>query len=367
MKRYELTVVPSYCSNWDLNKALRELIQNGVDEEKKHPESKFTVRYNKDDEIVQFANKAGTLTIDTILFGNTDKEGDNDTLGEFGEGYKIAALVLNRLGKTLTIKNGLTGEIWETGFCKSETWGQKVLCFDVYKDDDLPKELCFEVEGISEEEYESMKKLWLGFADEDIEKVQTIFGEIILDDRFGGYVYVNGIKVLNHTAIKKWGYNFKPGVLPLERDRSVCSDYDLADKISRMLDYAANKDLLDPEVIVECIVDGSLETRYISSKKIKDALWGNFKENNKTEFSIPVAFHSDYDKIKNAGGKPVFVDYYMYELLKDRANKEYQNLLNATEYSGMTTKEKFEAWIEKWADQLDEEAVEEFETILEDL
>ena len=368
MTRYEITAVPNYCSNWGLTEALRELIQNGADEEKKHPSSKFTIKYNSEDEIVRFTNKEGILTIDSLLFGNTDKGEDKETIGEFGEGYKIAAIVLNRLGKELTVKNGLAGEVWKSGFHKSEKWGQRVLCFDVYKDDTLPEELCFEVEGIDEEAYNSIRQLWVGFHNyEDVEKVTTGQGDIILDERFKGLLYVGGIAIQKNPGVKTFGYNFNPGVLPLERDRGVVSDYQIGYTIGSMIGYAVEHNLIDEKLAIECVENNSLESHYVTGRKIRELMWNSFKEKNSDDHSIPVCFNDDYKKVKEAGGNPVFISYYMMNLIRDRADEEYHNLLKSTDYNDKTTKEKIELWIKKYEDEIDEDAIKELEMIIEDL
>ena len=54
-----------------------------------------------------------------ILRNRSSKSTDQDTVGQFGEGYKIAALVLNRLGKTFTIYNNMMNQVWTSKFKNS--------------------------------------------------------------------------------------------------------------------------------------------------------------------------------------------------------------------------------------------------------
>lgn len=44
VKCYELTLTPNYVSDWTFNDALRELIQNGTDQEVLDKENKFQIR-----------------------------------------------------------------------------------------------------------------------------------------------------------------------------------------------------------------------------------------------------------------------------------------------------------------------------------
>ena len=45
-KCYELTLTPNYVSDWTFNDALRELIQNGTDQEVLDKENEFQIIYN---------------------------------------------------------------------------------------------------------------------------------------------------------------------------------------------------------------------------------------------------------------------------------------------------------------------------------
>lgn len=98
---------------------------------------------------LRLVNQKSVLKINTLLLGRSSKANNEDTVGQFGEGYKIAALVLNRLGKTFTIYNNEKGEIWESRFKNSEKWLEKILAFYVYKHDTDNSGLCIEA-GIME-------------------------------------------------------------------------------------------------------------------------------------------------------------------------------------------------------------------------
>lgn len=102
---YELTLTPNYVSDWNFNDALRELIQNGTDQEVLDSDNEFQIDYSPKEKVLRLKNRKSVLKINTLLLGRSSKANNEDTVGQFGEGYKIAALVLNRLGKTFTIYN----------------------------------------------------------------------------------------------------------------------------------------------------------------------------------------------------------------------------------------------------------------------
>ena len=95
------------------------------------PGNVFNIFY--ENETLRFENLKSKLKINTFLLGRSSKTHDENTVGQFGEGYKISALVLNRLGKTFTVHNYGKNEIWTTRFINSRKWHDKILAFDVNK------------------------------------------------------------------------------------------------------------------------------------------------------------------------------------------------------------------------------------------
>ena len=196
---YELTLTPNYVSDWNFNDALRELIQNGTDQEVLDPDNEFQIDYSQKEKVLRLKNRKSVLKINTLLLGRSSKANNEDTVGQFGEGYKIAALVLN-----------------------SEKWLEKILCFYVSKRKTDDHGLCIEVGNVTQGEFNYLYKVWLHLDDCDYSKAETKYGEIILDEAYAGEVYVNGLFVDCNSDLK-YGYNFKPKYIRLERDRKTCN------------------------------------------------------------------------------------------------------------------------------------------------
>lgn len=204
---YELSLTENYVSDWTFNDAIRELIQNGTDQEILDAENEFSMVYDLGDNILRLKNSKSKLKINTLLLGSSTKSKNEDTIGQFGEGYKIAALVLNRLGKTFTIYNNEKKEVWTSRFKNSEKWKEKILSFYISQMETEDTGLCIEVGNVSQDEYNNLSDVWIGMCDFDYERVETQYGEILTDEEFAGQVFVNGLFVDCNSDLQ-YGYNF---------------------------------------------------------------------------------------------------------------------------------------------------------------
>lgn len=128
-KCYELTLTPNYVSDWTFNDAIRELIQNGTDQEVLDKDNRFSIKYDSKRQVLQLKNSKSALKINTLLLGRSSKAGNDDTVGQFGEGYKIAALVLNRIGKTFTVLNNKKTRYGNQGLRTPKSGLKKSLLF----------------------------------------------------------------------------------------------------------------------------------------------------------------------------------------------------------------------------------------------
>lgn len=380
MKTYELTLTANYVADWDFNMAIRELIQNGTDQEILEPNNQFSITYENGS--IFLKNTKSGLKINTLLLGRSTKTRNEETVGQFGEGYKIAALVLNRLGKTFTVYNHSKDQIWKTRFVNSRRWHDRILVFDV---DDLVSEergLIIEVGNVTKEEYENLQKTWLGFHC-DVEKIHTSYGDILLDEEEANRIYVNGLYI-SCSAELKYGYDFKPQFLKLERDRMSCDSFDARSLTSKMLNEAYMNNDLDPAKLNELIDDDCDDVNLVyyadNNETLIEAYCQKFDEDNKKEHDlngndleevcaapIPVANQSEYNDVSAMGGNPVFVSYRVSQLLSDVKTERITSLrkhsMNKNE--DIDPKELLQKWYERNRCYIPTAAEEEFEMIME--
>ena len=133
MSKIELTIAPNYVPNWTLVDAIRELFQNALDQQKQNNENEASWNYDDDTGVLTISNATSKLTAASLLLGQTTKADDKSTIGQFGEGYKIATLVLLREGQNVVFYNYGAREIWRPRFVKSRRFGTDILTFFIEK------------------------------------------------------------------------------------------------------------------------------------------------------------------------------------------------------------------------------------------
>lgn len=387
MSTYELSLTSNYVADWDFPMAIRELIQNGVDQETLEPGNVFNIFYENG--TLRFENLKSKLKINTLLLGRSSKTSDENTVGQFGEGYKISALVLNRLGKTFTVYNYGKNEIWTTRFINSRKWHDKILAFDVNENISVRNGLVIEVGNVTQEEFTSIQNIWLGFK-EGYEKIETSKGEILLDEAEKNNIYVNGLYI-SCSAELQYGYNFHPKYLKLERDRKSCDSFNAKMLTSEMLNEAFLEDKMEPGKIMELVEDDNDDVEFLkyTSNRVKvvqtcmDTIEKQGKEQLTVQMdcdcddipeeitqAIPVAEPSEYEKIKNQGGNPVFVKPQVYNLVKYVAQERTDNLYRYRKevpVKERTLKEEFEFWLEVYGEELSYESEKELKELIEQL
>lgn len=258
MSKIELTIAPNYVPNWTYVDAVRELFQNVLDQATQNPGNVASWDYDSQTGILTISNATSKLTASSLLLGQTTKSGDSDTIGQFGEGYKIATLVLLREGKNVVFYNYGAREIWRPRFVKSRRFGTDILTFFIEKQaiwDKVPSaDLVIAVSGISAEEYGDIVESNLHLRD-DYEVVEhTEYGNII---DLPGKVFVNGLFVCDYEPYA-YGYDFKPEHINLDRDRKMVSDFDLRWMASKM--WSTCK---DTGRVLEMITEGAADVAYL--------------------------------------------------------------------------------------------------------
>lgn len=214
VKTYKLPMSASYVRHWGLSEAVRELLQNHIDS----PES-GSLTWGKDS--LSITNNDITIPPSALVLGGTTKADNDQMIGAFGEGFKLALLVLVRLGHEVEVING--DRLWVPRMASCDEFGAEILHIDETIQDEGFRSLSFIVYGLSEHDQEVITNSCLLLQKPDDDAIDTNMGQI-LPSR-GGELYVGGLYICE-TGLK-FGYNFKPQHMRLERDRQTVADWEL--------------------------------------------------------------------------------------------------------------------------------------------
>lgn len=193
MRVYELPITTEYVSSWGLREMVREVFQNAIDQKNwEYSLDPFTV-----------TNYDCKLSKQALLLGHSTK-GDNQ-IGKFGEGLKLAMLVAARNSIPFSIHSG--DEVWRPRIIRSKRYEADILGVDVSKRkyrDDLTVTIHCDIEPN-----------WLPLTTDD---------QILPDSP--GKIYVGGLWVCDVKDLR-YGYNFRPSQLSLDRDRRLASTFNI--------------------------------------------------------------------------------------------------------------------------------------------
>lgn len=372
-KCYELTLTPNYVSDWTFADAIRELIQNGTDQEVLDKENHFSIEYDRQRQVLQLKNRKSVLKINTLLLGRSSKAGNEDTVGQFGEGYKIAALVLNRIGKSFTIYNNEKNEVWDSRFKNSEKWLGKILAFYIRKREAEDIGLCIEVGNVSIQEYKTLSEIWIGMHQNGYSKVNTRYGEILMDEEFEGRVFVNGLFVDCNSDLQ-YGYNFKPKYINLERDRKTCDTWNVEDVTSKMIAEGMVNGGIPIEIVREMVESNKDDVYHLEFntylgdvQKVQEMLIESFDKQNPQPYSIPAGSQDEIIKIKAYGGNPVIVPSKVAALLKNESSRRFAELVKIPSGTIITLKGRFLRWFDAYSQKLPEMAKEELKNLIDEM
>jgi hypothetical protein len=211
-KTYELPLSPNYVKDWGLWEAFREILQNAIDF------GEFDLLAGQHS--ISIVSKGATLDVSTLVLGTSSK-GAGD-IGKYGEGYKLALLVLARAGISVDLRHGTKS--WTPEFGRSDTFNCDVLKIHEEEYDVDAGCVSWTLLGLQEDEVIDLMSKYIGFD-----------GDAILDDpEQAGKIYVKGLYVTTIVGFEK-GYNFDVGQIPLNRDRNMSITYNVQLATSKLL------------------------------------------------------------------------------------------------------------------------------------
>lgn len=369
VSKYELAISTGYVPDWGIVEAFRELFQNALDNEITNPENKMEWDYNKDTETLKVSNKTSVLQAESLLLGSSTKADDPETIGKHGEGYKIAFMVLLRNNKKIKVYNYGNRETWEVKLVKSKRYnGQLLTTVYVEKEAFWSKvpnnNLTIEVTGITEGEYKDIVGKNLHLRSNTVSKFRMQGrGDIILNSEEAGNIYVKGLFVTKINGLK-FGYDFEPKVLGLDRDRKLVDSFNVSWESSILWQNAADKqDDLKKEA-VKLIKDQALDVAYVhtisyNNYALYNAVAGDFFDEY-GDNAVPVTSNSEYDMVANSGDyKPVIVNEKTAEIIKKSSKAE---VINPEIYKSV--KDQLREMLFSIGDKLSDEEFEKFEGLI---
>lgn len=370
-RRFELGMSMEYVGNWGITEAVREIFQNCYDEEIVNPENKMLCEYNEELQVLRIGNRNSTLSTKTLLLGCSSKRDDKRTIGTHGEGYKVATIVLLRNNIGIRILNYNDREVWTAKVVNSKRYGCPIGVYDIEQLGIFKKQpefnLVFELTGITKEMYDLIKENNLHLQDDLGEVYNGNSGRCLLDEKFKGKIYVNGLFVCTNPNLT-YGYDIVANLVKLDRDRGLIDSFDLQWTLGRVIYETGNIDFINS---VKSTWDGVYIRIYMASvtsdKSINKAIYFDSYEKFREKYgndAVAVNSTDEFNILKKQGYNPVMV-----------RDSDYHYITNCPEYTTVSiepiTKDSvlksLDDWYNKYYTYLPTEALDSFNDIIENL
>jgi hypothetical protein len=323
-KVIQLTLSQNYVSDWGVWEGIREFIQNARDS------GEFNITYT--DNSVEITTFSGAIDKQYLILGNTKKREDSRTIGTYGEGFKLAILVLLREGKKITIHNGR--DIWIPYFAKHSELEHE--CLNIQINENVledSEEVKFIVEDLTTEEIQLCQSNTL--YSQELNIVAEYEGSSCWMANNHPKIFVGGLYVCDLNKKYLLSYNFDPSVLQLDRDRKSVCTFSVSYQATRMVTLSGNYDLLSylAEHSAEDISDyysfeestytysSFTESEVVAKKELKEIVSESFiKKHGEKAYPINNQWSDKEKRIKTiksieAGYIPVVIKSGYYKML----------------------------------------------------
>lgn len=186
--------------------------------------------------MLRLVNSGVTISRDTLLLGTTTKYG-KDLRGQFGEGFKLAWLVLLRAGLKVWCKSG--DERWVPEIAHSNAYDAELLMVKTAPVK-YENQVLTDVIGLSEKDWETIQERCLFLVKPKAEDVIDLGKDrVLLGEKYRGQLYVRGLWVCKLPGSYYWGYDLHS--VKLDRDRRIADPWDLQYALRKVLGEAAQK------------------------------------------------------------------------------------------------------------------------------
>ena len=228
MKVFQLTLSPDYVKDWSIKDGIREFIQNSIDQETVDPINKSYIKASNGCMIIE--NNESILKHSTLLLGGGDKSNNENLIGGFGEGYKVALLVLIREGFKVHIANYGLGELWEPEISYSHEYQTdllKIVCRPLLHGANISKGVSVIITKSDFSFSAILSEVSLNHQPYKVIAKHNSYGEVLDPDITGkGKIFIGGLYISTSEELE-YSYNFNPGILKIGRDRNITDTFDI--------------------------------------------------------------------------------------------------------------------------------------------
>lgn len=356
MKKYELPLSPTYVRDWGVPEAVRELVQNAID-----GEDQFPMELEVGNGFVRIANIGASLSPRQLVLGNTSKADNPKKIGSFGEGFKLALLVLCRIGIPVKITNGDVE--WLPRMAYSEEWQSEILEIEERPSDSFgPYRLEFVVGGLDINQITDIKETCLILNDKQPQRIKTADGDIL----FGlpGKIFVNGLFVANAEGDFRFGYDFPAASITLDRDRRTVSSFDLSWEAARAWLLADRPDLVASLLEAQAPDVGGLEYHSFQSAEsgISDTCYERHQKRHGKGVFV-VGSQEEATDMDKRGLRYVYEPRLLSKTI--RSSRLYQEDVKAAEVKRLTPTEELSEWYNKNKGRMPRLRKVEFKVLIE--
>ncbi len=346
-KKIPLSLAANYVSEWNTWCAVRELIQNAIDA------GDYSINISYESNSISIESNGGAIPVSQLLLGNGTKSGDEGKIGKFGEGFKLALLILARQGYDVDIANGV--DKWRSSIEYSEMFKAEHLHVKIKESvlgEQFKDRVIINIDGLSSEELEEVSIKYLPenhFENKEF-GTDSSYGFHVEGDK--SQLFVGGLYVCDLDAGDDeyaYSYNFAPSKLELDRDRNAVCSWNLQHEVSMLLVREGNVELLEelaredrPDVRGYAEWQSSYGGSSSSGMSFKEgmssiAIEGFVDQYGGKAFPISSAWsetkkQSIYDLAVIKGLKPVTIPKSRYEMLDKDKLPKLEEIENAASF-----------------------------------
>lgn len=192
MKKFDLNI-EKILEDWEMHHAIREIIANALDEQLLTRTDDVIIAKNGEAWIVRDFGR-GLRYSHLTQNENQEKLSSTKVIGKFGIGLKDSLATFDRRGAIVNIKS----KYGRISIEKSPKQGfQDITTLHAMIEKPIDTNFVgteFELKGVTDDEIERAKKLFLKFSNEEIIET-TRQGQIVKRNGNHGNIYINGVKV----------------------------------------------------------------------------------------------------------------------------------------------------------------------------